>query len=190
MNHPSVILWSLANEPHSDHPAAQAFFRNLYDLTRSLDPSRPASLVSHKGVLEESFEFCDVLMLNRYYGWYSCSGRLETGCARLSEELDAMYDKFRKPLILTEFGADTLAGHHAQPPEMFSEEYQADLLEQSIQVLRGKPYVVGEHVWNLCDFKTSQAVRRTGGMNLKGVFTRDRRPKLAAHRLRKLWQEK
>jgi len=26
-----------------------------------------------------------------------------------------------------------------------------------------------------------------GGMNLKGVFTRDRRPKLAAHRLRELW---
>jgi beta-glucuronidase len=68
MNHPSVILWSLANEPHSDHPAAKAFFRNLYDLTRSLDPSRPASLVSHKGVQEESFEFCDVLTLNRY-GW-------------------------------------------------------------------------------------------------------------------------
>ncbi len=190
MNHPSVILWSLANEPHSDHPAAKAFFRNLYDLTRSLDPSRPASLVSHKGVQEESFEFCDVLMLNRYYGWYSCSGRIEAGCARLSEELDAMYDKFRKPLILTEFGADTLAGHHAQPPEMFSEEYQADLLEQCIRVLRGKLYVVGEHVWNLCDFKTSQAVRRIGGMNLKGVFTRDRRPKLAAHRLRKLWLEK
>jgi len=28
-----------------------------------------------------------------------------------------------------------------------------------------------------------------GGMNLKGVFTRDRRPKLAAHRLRELWNK-
>jgi beta-glucuronidase len=189
-NHPSVIMWSLANEPHSDHPAAKAFFRNLYDLAKSLDPSRPTTLVSHKGVQEESFEFCDVLALNRYYGWYTDSGRLEPGCLRLSEELDAMHVKFHKPLILTEFGADTLSGHHAQPPEMFSEEYQADILEQSIQVLRGKPYVVGEHVWNLCDFKTSQGVRRMGGMNLKGVFTRDRRPKLAAHRLRELWHQK
>jgi beta-glucuronidase len=27
-----------------------------------------------------------------------------------------------------------------------------------------------------------------GGLNLKGVFTRDRRPKLAAHRLRRMWK--
>jgi len=54
-------------------------------------------------------------------------------------------------------------------------------------VLNSKPYVVGQHVWNMCDFKTAQAVHRMGGMNLKGVFTRDRRPKLAAHRLRELW---
>lgn len=188
-NHPSVILWSLANEPHSNHPAAKAFFRDLYDLAKSLDPSRPVALVSYLSLLEESFEFCDVLMLNRYYGWYAESGRIESGCAMLSGELDALHDKFHKPLILTEFGADTVAGHHAQPPEMFSEEYQAELLEQYIQVLRSKPYVVGEHVWNLCDFKTSQAVRRMGGLNLKGVFTRDRRPKLAAHRLRALWRE-
>jgi len=48
--------------------------------------------------------------------------------------------------------------------------------------------VAGEHVWNLCDFKATQAVNRMGGYNYKGVFTRDRRPKLAAHRLRELWK--
>ena len=41
------------------------------------------------------------------------------------------------------------------------------------------------HVWNFGDFKTSRSIRRVGGMNLKGVFTRDRRPKLAAHLLRR-----
>ena len=72
---------------------------------------------------------------------------------------------------------------------MFSEEYQAALLEGTIRVLDSKPYVVGQHVWNLCDFKTSQGITRVGGMNYKGVFTRDRRPKMAAHLLRKLWAE-
>ena len=72
--------------------------------------------------------------------------------------------------------------------EMFSEEYQAALLERTIEVLRSKRFVVGEHVWNLCDFKTSQEVKRSGGMNLKGVFTRDRRPKMAAYALRRLWK--
>ena len=139
---------------------------------------------------EESFEFCDVLTLNRYYGWYIFGGQLATAYDMLSEELDAMYARFHKPLILTEFGADTVAGCHAQPPEMFSEEYQAEMLAGYIKVLRSKPFVVGEHVWNMCDFQTGQSVRRVGGMNLKGVFTRDRRPKLAAHRLRELWKGK
>jgi beta-glucuronidase len=89
-------------------------------------------------------------------------------------------------VIVTEFGADKIPGQHALPPEMFSEEYQAEFLAGYIQVMNGKPFVAGQLVWNLCDFKAGQAVHRMGGMNYKGVFTRDRRPKLAAHRLREL----
>jgi beta-glucuronidase len=187
-NHPSVIAWSLANEPHSWRPAAKPFFRDLYDLARSLDTTRPVTVVTHVGVNEEAFEFLDFMCLNRYYGWYSEPADLDLGCQKLSAELDALYAKYHKPLILTEFGADTVAGCHAEQPEMFSEEYQAEMLARYIEVLRAKPFVIGEHVWNLCDFRTGQSVRRVGGLNLKGVFTRDRRPKLAAHRLRELWQ--
>ena len=186
-NHPSVILWSLANEPHSHGPAAKAFFRNLYDLAKTLDPTRPVTVVSHLGLSEESFEFLDVLCLNRYYGWYTQSGQLEPALQRLSEELDALHERFRKPLIVSEFGADAMAGHHAQPPEMFSEEFQAELLTRYIELFKTKPYIVGEHIWNLCDFKTGQSSHRMGSLNLKGIFTRDRRPKLAAHRVRELW---
>lgn len=187
-NHPSVIMWSLANEPHSLRPAAKAFFRELYDLAKSLDPTRPVTLVSHVGLGEEAFEFLDVVCLNRYFGWYFRQGQLDEGCALLDAELDALHQKYPKPLILTEFGADAVAGHHAQPPEMFSEEYQAEMIARYIEILNRKPFVVGQHVWNLCDFKTGQAVHRVGALNLKGVFTRDRRPKLAAHRLRELWR--
>ena len=187
-NHPSVIMWSLANEPHSRRSEAKPFFRNLYDLARSLDPSRPVTVVSHVGVDEESFEFLDVLCLNRYYGWYTQSGQLDAALPLLSEELDALHARFQKPLIVTEFGADTIPGHHAQPPEMFSEEFQAEMLSRYIELFKTKPYIVGEHIWNLCDFKTGQSPIRMGGLNLKGIFTRDRRPKLAAHRIRKMWQ--
>lgn len=185
-NHPSVIMWSLANEPHSKRPAAGAFFRNLYDLAKSLDTSRPVTLVS---MIENdvAFDFYDVICLNRYIGWYWMHGRLEESMRMLSTELDEMYAKYHKPIILSEFGADALAGMHSQPPEMFTEEYQAEMLTRYIELLNTKPYVVGQHVWNLCDFKTGQAVHRIGGLNMKGVFTRDRRPKLAAHRLRTLW---
>ncbi len=186
-NHPCVIGWSLANEPHTGGASATAFFKELVDLAKSLDASRPVTLVSMAGVQEEAFEFCDLVCINRYFGWYIHSGRIEEGAAALSQDLDALYARFGKPILVSEFGADALPGHHATPPEMFSEEYQAELILQSIAVMRSKPFVIGEHVWNLCDFKTSQGVIRANSMNYKGVFTRDRRPKLAAHRLRELW---
>jgi putative sterol carrier protein len=50
-----------------------------------------------------------------------------------------------------------------------------------------RDYVVGAHVWNFADFQAVQSIRRVGGMNLKGVFTRDRKPKMAAHALRERW---
>jgi len=187
-NHPCVIAWSLANEPHSNRPEAREFFQDLYRTAKSLDSTRPVTVVSYLGVNEQAFELCDLVCLNRYEGWYAEPGCIRDGCEKLSRELDELHKKFRKPIIMTEFGADTIAGCHAVEPEMFSEEYQSELLERTIEVLRSKPFVVGEHVWNLCDFKTSQEVKRFGGMNLKGVFTRDRRPKMAASTLRKLWK--
>ncbi|MFN2302471.1 MAG: glycoside hydrolase family 2 TIM barrel-domain containing protein, partial [Anaerolineales bacterium] len=186
-NHPSVIAWSLANEPHSTGENAKLFFKDLYELAHSLDPSRPITLVSFMGVMEAAFEFLDFMSVNRYFGWYQESGQIDRGTEFLSNELDLLYETFHKPIMLTEFGADTIPGHHAQPPEMFSEEYQVEFLRKYIDVLRSKPYMIGEHVWNMCDFKTCQGITRMGGYNYKGVFTRDRHPKMAAHYLRDLW---
>ena len=187
-NHPSVIAWSLANEPHSNRPAAEPFFRNLHELANSLDTTRPITVVTTVGITETAYSFLDFMCLNRYYGWYTDPGQLDVACERLSAELDALYERYHKPLILTEFGADALPGSHTEPPEMYSEEFQAELIARYIEVLRTKPFVIGEHVWNLCDFKTGQMVHRVAGYNFKGVFTRDRRPKLAAHRLREIWK--
>jgi beta-glucuronidase len=206
-NHPSVIMWSLANEPHTatpearaayrgrfeviehpSHPEAVAAFKAQAELVRELDPTRPVTLVSHEGALEESFAFVDVVCLNRYYGWYSQSGQIDLGLDYLDKEIELVHRLYPKPFILSEFGTDTIPGHHAQPPEMFSEEYQAEFLTKQIELINKKPFVVGQHVWNMCDFKTSQGIIRAGAYNYKGVFTRDRRPKLAAHRLRALWR--
>ena len=45
---------------------------------------------------------------------------------------------------------------------------------------------VGEQVWNFADFATSQGLMRVQG-NKKGIFTRDRKPKLVAHYFRDRW---
>src|SRR5262249_21185368 len=187
-NHPSVIMWSVANEPHSGRPEAKEFFRTLYKEAKAHDDSRPVTLANVAGVWEEAFEFLDVLCVNRYNGWYNRPGRIEEGVAVLSAELDKIHAAFKKPVVITEFGADAIAGHHAEPPEMFSEEYQVKMITLYHELFKTKPYIAGELVWNLCDFKTAQAVHRTGALNHKGVFTRDRRPKMAAHKLKELWK--
>jgi beta-glucuronidase len=46
---------------------------------------------------------------------------------------------------------------------------------------------VGEQIWNFADFATRSGIARVDG-NKKGVFTRERRPKAAAHALRRRWQ--
>ena len=50
-------------------------------------------------------------------------------------------------------------------------------------------YITGEHVWNFADFATAENVKRVNG-NKKGVFTRDRTPKMSAHYLKKRWKNK
>jgi beta-glucuronidase len=188
-NHPSVIMWSLANEPQGSLKSGE-FFKSLYHRAKILDSTRPITVVNMMGVKEKAFEFCDVLCINRYYGWYLQPGNIDEACKILSNEMDKLYEKYQKPIILSEFGADTIPGWHSQPPEMFSEEYQTAFIEKYIEVCRSKFYVIGEHIWNLCDFKTSQGITRMGSMNYKGVFTRDRRPKMAAHFLRRIWNKK
>ena len=48
---------------------------------------------------------------------------------------------------------------------------------------RAEGWFIGEHIWNFADFMTKQEPRRVAG-NKKGIFTRERQPKLAAHVLR------
>ncbi len=69
---------------------------------------------------------------------------------------------------------------------MFSEEFQCEFLERYHRVFDRLPYVIGEHVWNFADFATKEGLSRVIG-NRKGVFTRQRHPKMAAHVLRKRW---
>jgi beta-glucuronidase len=188
-NHPSVVLWSIANEPESDTEGAERYFKPLFELTRELDPTRPVGFVN---VLLVPYPTCrvsqfgDVVMLNRYYGWYAFTGDLAGAEAALEKELSAWAGE-GKPIVVTEYGADAMPGVRSVTPQPWSEEYQADLLEMYHRVFDRIDAVVGEHVWNFADFATSAAIGRVDG-NRKGVFTRDRRPKSAAFALRRRWR--
>ncbi len=187
-NHPSVIAWSLANEGNTFVPDADWFYKGLYDHAKSLDSSRPITIVNCLDVEGDvALQHFDFVSLNRYYGWYELPGLLEEAGEVLDAQLEKCYAKFGKPVMITEFGADAVAGMHTDPAELFSEEYQADMITQQYAIIRSKPYTIGAHVWVLFDFKTSQSSKRVI-LNRKGLFTRERQPKLAAHRVREQWR--
>jgi beta-glucuronidase len=188
-NHPSVVMWSIANEPESEAEGADDYFEPLFALARELDPTRPVTFANYGGATHGTCrvsQFADVLLLNRYYGWYVHTGDLAEAERALETELRA-WATDGKPIIVSEYGADTYPGLHSIEAEPWTEEYQSAYLEMNHRVFDRIAAVIGEHVWNFADFATTSGITRVGG-NRKGVFTRDRRPKAAAHLLRDRWR--
>ncbi|XP_031559949.1 beta-glucuronidase-like [Actinia tenebrosa] len=185
-NRPAVVMWSVANEPRADKPEAAAYFKPVFETTRQLDPTRPVTFVTHyKAWNDQVCQFVDVIMCNRYYAWYHDYGQTQLISRQLEKELTDWYNKFNKPVIQAEYGADTVAGLHMDPSVMFTEEYQVETLQQYFPVydkLR-KDFFIGEMIWNFADFLTTQGITRVVG-NKKGILTRERQPKAAAFILR------
>jgi beta-glucuronidase len=188
-NHPSVVAWSLANEPDTTDPGARDYFVPVVEQARALDRSRPICFANVAGATPEQdtvADLFDLVCLNRYYGWYADTADLISARVHLAEELRDWNAKFGKPIIMSEFGVDAMPGLHALPAQMWTEEFQIEYLAMTMDVFAESEGVIGEHVWNFADFATPQMIHRVGG-NRKGVFTRERQPKAAAHWLRARW---
>jgi len=188
-NHPSVVMWSVANEATTYEKKALPYFKKVVEEVRKLDPTRPVTIVnsSSPDKCKVSHLF-DVICINRYFGWYTDTGHLELIEHQIGLELDKWFKNFKKPILVTEYGADTIAGIHKNPPSVFSEEFQIEFLNAYNRVFDKKKFVIGEHIWCFADFVTKQGINRVMG-NKKGVFTRQRDPKSAAFIIRKRWNE-
>lgn len=187
-NHPSVVMWSLANEPVENYlPEGDMFFKGLADKMRSLDNTRPITYAAFmEPPKQTACKYFDVVCMNEYMGWYVAPGRVADTDLDFKEKVENYYKAFKKPIIMTEFGADAVAGMHNDPPLMFTEEYQREMILRQYKKLRELPYVIGAHIWAFADFRTAQTTGRVVN-NHKGVFTRDRQPKLAAHAIKEIW---
>lgn len=189
-NHPSVVMYSVANEAATYEDNARTYFKEVIDYTRSLT-SLPVTIVELTHFVEGNkvVDLVDFIGINRYYGWYDEIGNLDAVEPLLRAELEAYADHFKKPIIMTEFGADTIEGLHSLPSVSFSEDYQKELLAETCRVLDELPFICGELVWNFADFMTKEGTIRVNG-NRKGVFTRARQPKAAAYVLKERWKKK
>ena len=50
--------------------------------------------------------------MNRYYGWYEDTGHTENIQRQVVYDFTQWWNKFQRPLMITEYGADTVPGLH------------------------------------------------------------------------------
>ena len=194
-NHPSVIAWSLFNEPETTSTFAYEYFSDIFQAARQLDPQkRPLTGALEKNSSPEKckcYGLCDFICLNRYYGWYISGGpEIEEAEEKFFDEMNRWAEKkLDVPFVFTEFGTDTLATEHKLPGIMWSQEYQKEYMERNFRVFDHFDFIQGELVWNFADFQTSEGIMRVNG-NKKGIFTRQRQPKDSAFLLKERWSQR
>lgn len=190
-NYACVVMWSLFNEPDAaSSDDCIPYFEKVFNLCKELDvqkrPRSFAHIIASNPKHSKVSYLCDVIMLNRYYGWYLMGGaELEDAMIALDAELSE-WDKIGKPVMFTEYGTDNYLGLTKIPAVMWTENYQVEYLEKYHEVFDRHDSIMGEQVWNFADFQTTEGIIRADG-NKKGIFTRDRRPKMAAFELRRRW---
>lgn len=175
-NRASVILWSVGNETPVS-PARTKFHAAMAANVRALDPTRlisAALLVErHKTggedvttINDPLLEQLDVLAVNTYAGWY--------GDDSLADLLQMKWQvPANRPLILSEFGADALAGYRDAGMKKFSEEYQAAYYRNTLAMASQIPTLVGMSPWVLKDFQSPRREHPLlqNGWNRKGLLS-------------------
>lgn len=97
---------------------------------RNLDVYRPITIVTDNEWFNDlAVQYFDVIGVNRYYAWYSDAGQLDLISYQLVNDVTAWYQKFNKPIIITEYGADTYIGLHQVLLEFyFKVKYQVQIM--------------------------------------------------------------
>lgn len=187
-NRASVILWSVANETNESEPRLR-FLKKLLEKTKAVDPTRltTAALLPKEGKSEFSLddplgEFVDVMGCNEYIGWYTLPAELAPTIKWTS--------KYNKPLIISEFGAEAVAGLHGKPDEIWTEEYQNRIFENQVKMLNNIDFLRGTSVWVLMDFRSPLRLLpiKQDFFNRKGIVSNTGIKKIAFNTL-KTWYE-
>jgi beta-glucuronidase len=171
-NRAAVILWSVSNETPISEPR-NVFLRKLIATVRGLDPTRllTAALERHYDgertqVVDDPLgEDLDVLGVNQYVGWYD----------GLPEKCDTLTWRvvYEKPLVFSELGGDAKAGHYGPPEQRWTEEFQADLYEHQLEMMKRIGVWRGLSPWILTDFQSPRRPlpKIQEGWNRKGLIS-------------------
>lgn len=189
-NHPSVIIWGTHNEIRTDLPESVEMSRQYYEYLKASGGNRLVTFACNKPLECICYEYCDIICLNVYIGWY--------GNHPLSA-WDSFLDEFRakraelgaeqKAVVMSEFGGAAIYGHHTFDDLKGTEEYQARLLSYCLELFHRDPMIAGSYVWQFCDIRTApqMGLDRARGYNNKGVLNEYRRPKASYHAIKALY---
>jgi beta-glucuronidase len=189
-NRASIIIWSMANEtPETEDRLS--FLKKLIEKTKSIDSTRltAAALFSKasKGLqhIEDPLgEFVDVMGCNEYIGWYTLPAELAPAIKWTS--------KFNKPLIMSEFGGESVAGLHGKADEIWTEEYQNRIYENQVKMFDNISFLRGTTAWILMDFRSPLRLlpRKQDFFNRKGLISNTGIKKMAFYTLKKWYESK
>jgi beta-galactosidase/beta-glucuronidase len=156
-NHPSVAIWSIANEmPSLAGPGQIRYIRDAAALVRALDPSRPVGFAfpGHPEVpcQQQAYAPLDVLGFNDYFGWYTGVGGNIADRDGLSPFLDALHRCYpHQAVAVTEFGAE--ANRDGPLEEKGSYAFQSEFVRFHLAVYNAKPWLAGADYWALQEFR-------------------------------------
>ena len=176
-NRASVVAWGIGNE-NADTDVRYRFMVALADAVRRADPTRlvaAACLINRDKfeIADRLAKHLDLIGLNEYFGWY------EPDFAGL--ECLLANSRPGKPVVISEVGADALAGHRGEVGELFTEDCQAEIYRRQIEIVGRVPYVQGFCPWLLYDFRSERRQTRfQQGWNRKGLIAEDKATKKLA----------
>ncbi|MGH2824497.1 MAG: glycoside hydrolase family 2 protein [Thermoleophilaceae bacterium] len=168
LNHPSVMTWSLANEPAETGSALGVFgagliryIRDASAAAREMDDTRLIGIERQSRIGEPpttpAHRYLDVLGVNDYFGWYRSVrdddvAHPDSTVQDLSGFLDGIHAANPNlPLVITEYGAE---GTRPGPMEQKgSYEFQRRFVLDHLAVHGSKPYINGSIHWALRDFR-------------------------------------
>jgi glycosyl hydrolase family 2 len=154
-NHPSVLVWSIANElPTPPGDAEARYIAGAAQIAHQLDPTRPVgmAIADWPGVpCQTAYAPLDVLGFNDYFGWFDAGGGGTDDPDELSPFLDSLHACYpSKPLMITEFGFE---GSQNGPPEQRGTyQYQVGQAAFHLGVFASKPYIAAAMWFDLQSF--------------------------------------
>jgi len=133
-------------------------------------------------VKDELVDYVDLISFNQYVGWYD-------GASEKCDRMNWVFD-VKKPVFISEFGGGAVYGRHGDVNERFTEEYQEDLYQRSVNMLDRIEGLAGTTPWILKDFRSPrrQIVGIQDDFNRKGLIS-DQGGKKKAFYVMKHWYE-